>query len=44
MRAMFDFHSDVVLLPGLMHEEDKPKLFEIIGKYEGEEAVRWAKK
>lgn len=44
MRAMFDFHTDVLILPGLLREEDKPELYEMIAKYEGAESVKWAKK
>jgi predicted DNA-binding protein (UPF0251 family) len=44
MRAVFDFHSDTLILPGAMHENDKPALFAMIEKYEGAESVKWAKK
>jgi AAA ATPase domain len=44
MRAMFDFHSDAVVLASAMHDQDKPALFQMIEKFEGEESVKWAKK
>lgn len=44
LRAMFDFQSDVVILAGAMHEQDKPALYQMIDKFEGPESVKWAKK
>lgn len=44
MRAMFDFHSDVVVTPTSMRAGDEPALLKIIEQYEGTESAKWAKK
>lgn len=44
MRAMFDFHSDAVVLPQVMRDEDKPALYKMIERFEGAESSKWAKK
>ncbi len=44
MRAMFDFHSDVVIHAGAMRAEDETALLKMIEQHEGKESAQWAKK